>query len=123
MAVRREELGAPPEAVVLRFPVDRARRRLAMRERVQRRRRILAAVVTVGLAAVLVGGFVGGEASPASKPDAPAAVVVDRGETLWDIAARYGPEDGDPRAYIEALEELNGLHGTLRAGDRIKLPD
>lgn len=122
MAVRREELSTGAEAVVVRFPVERASARSAMRRRVQRRRRLVAWVAALGTGALLVTGAVTQGGVPASRAEAPTAVVVKSGESLWDIAARYAPRDTDLRAYIEAIERLNQLDGALRAGDSIKLP-
>lgn len=121
MAVRRQDLDEGLEAVVLAFPVERARRRLAARRRVERRRKLVGGLAA-GVAALLLSGAVSGGVAPGSRAGAPPAIVVQSGQSLWDIAARYAPEDTDPRAYIDELERLNHLEGTLRAGDRIKLP-
>ncbi len=42
------------------------------------------------------------------------------GDTLWSIAARsYG---GDPRSGVWRIQQRNGLHGAIRAGQRLVLP-
>ncbi|MFN2489891.1 MAG: LysM peptidoglycan-binding domain-containing protein [Actinomycetota bacterium] len=120
MAIRHQELQPlqPVEAVVLRFPERRASERRA-RMLVRRRRSVVLAAALA--AAVLLGnGALGSET--ASPPSAPRAVIVRSGETLWDLAERHAPRGGDPRAYVDALEALNGIHGALAPGSRIRLP-
>jgi Tfp pilus assembly protein FimV len=59
----------------------------------------------------------------ASSPSAPKRVVVRPGQTLWAIAERYAPASVDPRAYVDALVEINDLdHAGVQPGDRIRLP-
>lgn len=122
MAVRREDLEAPG-AIVYRFPTQRVRARVARQRRAAVARRRLALGMTA-LLVVIVGLLATGpaEVAPASEPSAPPAVVVQPGDTLWQLAERYGPEDVDPRAYVAALADINDLHGALVAGTRIRLP-
>ncbi len=86
--------------------------------RARRLRRTGAWIValTVGLGVLLGGGT--GHSGPTSRK----AITVQAGQTMWDIAERHAPDGMDPRAYIDALEDLNGLDGTLPAGARIELP-
>ena len=50
------------------------------------------------------------------------AVVVQQGETLWQIAQRIAPE-ADPRATVTAIRELNGLGGApVVAGQTVIVP-
>ena len=52
------------------------------------------------------------------------SVVVDQGETLWDLARRCGPRQGDPRATVFAIKRLNGLtDGQVVAGTALRVPD
>lgn len=45
------------------------------------------------------------------------------GDTLWDIAAEYGPDDMDIREAIYAICDLNGIEaGHIQAGDILMLP-
>lgn len=123
MAIRQEELVPAQQAVLYRFPpqraaVVRARRR---RAEVRRRRMGLAGVLLVMVCAFLLATGPGG-AAPASRSDAPRAVTVRAGDTLWGLAERYGPEGVDLRAYVDLLEETNGLDRVLAAGMRIRLP-
>ena len=49
-------------------------------------------------------------------------VVVRSGDTLWSIARDVAPEE-DPRAVVDAIVELNGLHDVdLLPGAELQLP-
>jgi LysM domain len=51
-----------------------------------------------------------------------ATVVVQPGETLWQIATRVAP-GSDPRTTVHRIEELNGLPtATVSAGQRLYVP-
>ena len=51
-----------------------------------------------------------------------ATVVVQPGETLWQIATRVAPGT-DPRTTVHRIEELNGLTtATVSAGQRLYVP-
>jgi hypothetical protein len=84
--------------------------------------------VLVGLAVVLVtGALVVGLARPllagAEVPQAAGHVVLQPGETLWDVAVRSAPADVDPRAQLEALRRLNGFGtGPLDAWTVVLVP-
>ena len=136
MAARIEDLSAATrlapagDAVVYMFPTEQVRRRAALQRAAQRRRnrpmvrRRRAALALVALGTIVVTLLGGGPdgSSVASVPGAPKAVVVQPGETLWDIADAHAPANVDPRAYVDALTELNDLDGTLPAGLKIRLP-
>lgn len=90
-------------------------------------------VAVVGLFAVLsLGGFVLGakatnwamaqETTSAGHAGLP-WVIVEKGDTLWTIAAAISPGD-DPTAVAEEIKRLNGLESSLiRPGGRLYLPD
>ncbi|GAA2404362.1 hypothetical protein GCM10010404_73040 [Nonomuraea africana] len=90
-------------------------------------------VVVVGLFAVLsLGGFVLGakatswaiaqESSGLGHEGLP-WVIVEKGDTLWSIAAAVSPGD-DPAATAGEIMRLNGLSSSLiRPGGRLYLPD
>ena len=137
MAVRMEDLArtapvAPARsgAVVYLFPTEQVRRAAARERALARRRhraqirRHRAAVALTAVAIVTISIFASGPdgSAPASTPKAPKAVVVQPGQTLWDIAERYASDGIDPRAYVDAIGELNELEGPLMAGVRIRLP-
>ena len=72
--------------------------------------------VTVGPGALAGGG-------ESRAPSAPGeTVVVDPGETLWEIASDIDP-DGDPRLMVQRIMSLNGMaddpHRPAGAGLRI----
>lgn len=123
MAIRQEELYPAQGAVLYRFPPQRAALVRARRRRMEARRRRagLAGVLLVLVCAFLLATGPSGSA-PASRSDSPRAVTVRAGDTLWGLAERYAPEGVDPRAYVDLLEETNGLDGGLVAGMRIRLP-
>lgn len=121
-------------------PRGRPRRRIALRSAVpgavaaRRRGRPDPAGLrlTVRGQAVLVGAtcaiatcasLLWGAAEPTVARDAPTAVVVRPGETLWDIATQIAPAR-DPRDVVDALVRVNGLHGPgdVMGGQRVAVP-
>ena len=127
MALRQEDLvGTGSQAVVLRFPGERAeaariRAGISARRAARRRHRAgLAAVALAVIGMTLLGG--GQEATAPAAPQMRRTAVVQPGETLWDIAERHAPAGMDPRVYVSALEEANDLDSVLQAGARIRLP-
>jgi hypothetical protein len=120
VAVRSEELYGDEQAVVYAFPTASVRTRVARARRAAVRRR-RAGLALVGLSVVVMTLFGGGRA-PASRASAPRAVVLAPGDTLWVLAERYAPDGVDPRAYVDAVVELNQLEGAPAAGLRLRLP-
>jgi LysM domain len=124
MAVRSEELVYEVPAVVYEFPTARVRARAARRRRVEiRRRRLALALVTTAVVLISLVATGPGGVAPASKSGAPEVVRIAPGDTLWDLATIYAPADADPRAYVDAILEINGLSGMPAAGTTIKLPN
>jgi hypothetical protein len=83
-------------------------------------------VVVLALLAILAVGLVVASGSVATDepgtPEPTRVVMVGSGETLWDIAAGLA-DDGDVRAMIDRIEELNALDsGMLVAGQRLVVP-
>jgi len=95
---------------------------------VYRRRRAVALLVVVSVAAVLVlavGGlrasFGGAPLIASERPGAPAAVyVVQPGDTFWEIARRLD-RGGDPRPLVARLVAAHGS-AVLVPGERLALP-
>lgn len=87
----------------------------------RRRRRAGVFVLAATLAGGLLAAAPRGEAL-ASRPGAPARVVLGPGDTLWGVAERYAPQGVDPRAYVDALIELNDLRAAPEPGRRLRLP-
>jgi hypothetical protein len=90
---------------------------------VYRRRRVLAALVGLGLvlATVRVGVTLGGSslASPERLPHVQ-QIVVQPGDSLWSIAGRVAPGH-DLRPIVDAMADSLGT-GALRAGETIPVP-
>ena len=123
MAVRREEMWVRPDAQVLDFPVRIARARARRAQRTFVFRRVMVGLVAFALVGTIVGVSAAGQgADVASRPEAPASVTVQPGETLWEIAERYAPVDSDLRSYVAELVELNGGSELVYAGTDLKLP-
>lgn len=81
---------------------------------------VLALVVVLGLGAFLATGSVASEHP--GTPEPTRVVMVGSGETLWDIAAGLS-DDGDVRAMVDRIEELNALDSALvDAGQRLRVP-
>jgi hypothetical protein len=131
MAVRCEELNrralwdgpAAERRNVAPFPTHRVRARAAAHHRAEIRRRRAAAVALPLLVVAFIVATGPGGTSVASRPEAPRAVVLGAGETIWDLAERFAPESVDPRAYVDAVLDLNGLSGAPPAGQQIRLPE
>lgn len=118
MAVRSEDLKWQGSAVVYKFPSVRAQR--LARIEVLRRRIALAtvAVVVVGAGILATGPSGVAPAGTRSKQ----AVVLQAGDTLWDVAAKHAPPSVDTRAYLDAILELNRIGVVVEPGTRIRLP-
>ncbi len=90
---------------------------------VYRRRRVLAALVGLGLVlavarvgAVLAGSFL---ATPQRLPHVQ-QVIVQPGDSLWTIAQRVAPGH-DPRPIVDAIETQRGGAGVV-AGETLTVP-
>ena len=104
-----------------RQPYPRPARR--QRRAVYQRRRVLAALVGLGLVlAVFRAGVALGGSSLASPGRLPHVeqVVVQPGDSLWSIAQRVAPGH-DPRAVVDALSASLGS-SQLYAGETISVP-
>lgn len=79
--------------------------------------RVLAVMVVAAVAALGLAVVAHGVTAPTDT-----TVVVQPGDTLWSIATEHYPGD-DPRARIDEIEQLNGLHGpAIEAGETLHLP-
>jgi hypothetical protein len=127
MATRCEEVGRglyerPAGGRLVAFPTTQVRTRAAS----QRRAEILRRRVTIAVLPVIFVGFIlasgPGGTAVASRSSAPASVVLQPGETIWDLAERYAPDAVDTRAYVDAVLEMNDISGAPGAGERVRLP-
>ena len=121
MAVRKEDLQGVRRAEVIAFPTHTARARVASARRRFLLRGAFVSILVVAGTLGVVRASASSTESIASAPDAPSAVVLRPGETLWDVAERWAPTGADPRAYVDALIEQNGIG--VRSGQRVILPD
>ncbi len=90
----------------------------ALRLTARGRRLILVGMLLVALFGLVVGRAVTSQATPDRTP----AVVVQPGQTLWDIAVQADPQ-ADPRAVIAEISDLNGLTSeVLLPGQWLAIP-
>lgn len=85
---------------------------------------LVLAIVSALLLAFWLGTWRASVAATGSTARAAAydTVVLEPGETLWDIAERRAP-DADPRVLVYRMMEFNGLPGAaVQAGQRIRVP-
>ncbi|WP_160161063.1 LysM domain-containing protein [Actinomadura sp. K4S16] len=84
-----------------------------------------AATLTLILLWLTVGpGAFAGSGEGRGAPVRPArTVVVEPGETLWEIASAADP-GSDPRVVVQRIIDLNGLAGdpTVHPGQELRLP-
>jgi hypothetical protein len=77
-------------------------------------RRRLSVLLAAGVVALLVGAILmaGVARADAGAPASGGHVVVQPGETLWDVAVRSAGPGVDPRLQLQRLRDLNALpHG------------
>jgi hypothetical protein len=99
----------------------------------RRRLRVIAKLAGIVLLAILIGPFPGGIGA-AGAPARPLSMrtytrydearlhTVAQGETLWEIAQVYFPED-DPRCSVETIKLASGLdRRPLQPGDVLVIP-
>lgn len=83
--------------------------------------------LVLGLLLVLLVGallflFQGAAQSSSGQPQI-TTVVVQPGDTLWEIADRFWPESVDLRTVVRELVDLNGLESkVLRPGQVLQVP-
>ncbi len=79
---------------------------------------IFVIMLTILLSSISLLNF----AQSADNGQAYTTVVVEHGDTLWDLAKEYNKK-GDLRQYIKKIEEANQLNDSLiYAGDVLKMP-
>ena len=123
MALREEDLSFGTEAVVYRFPLERARSRAARARMLERRRRSLAFLLAVLLVSALAWQAASPGAGAASASRAPQVVTVRPGQTPWDLAERYAAPGVDSRSFVDDLLEVNDATLPLQPGSKLELPD
>ncbi len=109
-------------------PTTPGRRRREHRERIFRRRRLVAVVLvaTVAFAAGIVLALAlmsvpaGGSLTSEAREARQTRYVVDHGDTLWTVARTVAPEE-DPRVVVDAIADTRGT-STIVPGDTIVWP-
>lgn len=48
-------------------------------------------------------------------------VVIQKGDTLWNIAKKYNHDDIDIRSKISEIKELNKISSNIRIGQELKI--
>jgi nucleoid-associated protein YgaU len=92
--------------------------------RLTRRGRALLTLLVVTLLTVAFSlGRVSSEATGAATAPARRTIVVQPGQTLWEIARVADPQ-ADPREVVRRIEEINDLRGAaaVRPGQQLLLP-
>ena len=107
-------------------PDETAPVRPVVRSQVRLTRRGRLAIFLASLVALLCVGVALGTGSSASQePGSPTptrTVVVGPGDTLWGIAGELAG-DGEVRAMVDRLEQLNALDtALLQSGQRLRVP-
>ncbi len=77
--------------------------------RTRPRRRALAVVAVIAALALVVASLMGAVATGSSDLAVAGHVVLQPGETLWDIAVRSAPAGVDPRRQLEDIRRVNGF--------------
>ena len=89
---------------------------------VYRRRRLVVGSVVAAVTAVIIGLSLGSAViadQPGIGNDAPRAIVVQQGDTLWEIARRITPT-GNISGLVNELVRLNGAD--LQVGQIVRIP-
>lgn len=95
-------------------PVRRPLVRLTRRGRLIRFALVIALTAALGLVGLgrLTGEPARATVETSAAPMATVRVVVQQGDSLWNIAQRLAPEQ-DPREMIQEIRQLNGLRNNL----------
>lgn len=98
----------------------RAARSVAVRVRWDRIAAVLALVVVL---VWLLGAGLAGRSEAETTPSAPIQVVVQPGDTLWDMARQHAPADMATLEYVMLVEQHNDVRaGALLPGTLLELP-
>ena len=81
-------------------------------------------IVTVALTVIGVFWWVNQPKPIAERPvDRTITYTVHTGDTIWNVASNFVPDDGDVRLYIWEIERLNGRKlSKIYSGDKIIIP-
>lgn len=76
------------------------------------RRRTGALLVVLTLILLLVAAVGRVTASADLQDQVAGHVIIEPGETLWDVAVATAPEGRDPRSQLDAIQDLNGIRAS-----------
>jgi len=78
-------------------------------------------IISITVFVVLLLLASAGHATP--DPSETMSYRVKGGDTLWQIAGDYGPQNTDRRAIVAVIERINGIDaGALQVGQVIDIP-
>ncbi len=101
----------------------RKRRRAHHRHIVNRVRFTTFMVIVILMAGLISGMLFGSFDAEGSSRTMYKTVTVSAGDTLWDIASAYKPEDKEIRNYIYEICDLNDISaGAIYEGQDIMIP-
>ena len=120
MAMRSHATVPSVEDAVYDFPIAHGPPAIRLRF-AARRLAVLALAAVAALAVYLVFTLESPAISQGHRIDAPRAIVVAPGQTLWDLAQTYAPPGSEWSSYAAEIVELNDLDGGLQAGQRLRL--
>lgn len=103
-------------------------RKNRIRRKYQRRRNVFFTLLTVCLVTVLsftANGFLSNAKTDSSQMPVKyyKSIMVERGDTLWAIAAEYAAADSSTGQCLNEIRQLNSLHGdNITAGSYLVVP-
>lgn len=119
------DAGSPVRLAPRTRPVARTRATVPSVPSVRLTRRGQVVVVAAALLAAFALMIAFGGLATATRESGPAPAVevveVAEGDTLYGIAGQYA-EPGEVREMVHRIQELNGIEGSLQAGDDIAVP-
>ena len=78
-------------------------------------------IISITIVVVLL--LLASASNASSGPAETLSYRVKGGDTLWQIAADFGPADSDRRQIVSVIQDLNGINaGTLQIGQVIEIP-
>lgn len=98
------------DATVIDLGAHRVARQQAATRQLHLRRRLglVLAVLGLSLSLVLLVGASGATAD-LERPAVTGQVVLSPGDSLWNIATEHAPAGADARAYLQAIQDVNGF--------------
>lgn len=76
--------------------------------------------ILTGVFNTMTGAY---DAIASDSPQSYISVNVSSGDTLWDIAETYMPQDMDTREAVYIIKKVNNISSTVRDGQTILIPE